>query len=103
WVSGVFAEASAPARLVAAFLARRFTLISSEPLLEEAAEVLERPRILQRSRLTRAEIRDLIQAMRDLGEVVAIPGEVHVCRDADDDKVIETALVGNADVVVSGD
>jgi putative PIN family toxin of toxin-antitoxin system len=103
WVSGVLSRTDAPARLTAHFLNRRFILITSEPLLEELADVLARPHIAVRSRLSRTEIRDLLQAMRDLGEVVDVPGAVAVCRDPDDDAVIETAMVGNADVLVSGD
>jgi predicted nucleic acid-binding protein len=41
--------------------------------------------------------------MRELGELVAVPGERGICRDPDDDPVIETAAVGRADVLVSGD
>jgi putative PIN family toxin of toxin-antitoxin system len=103
WVSGVLSRTSAPARLVAHFLNGRFTLITSEPLLEELVDVLARPHIALRSRLSRSEIRDLIQAMRDLGEIVEIASSVAICRDPDDDAVIETAIAGHADVLVSGD
>jgi uncharacterized protein len=103
WVSGVLSRTSAPARLVAHFLHGRFTLITSEPLLAELVDVLARPHLALRSRLSRSEIRNLIQAMRDLGEIVDIPGSVKICRDPDDDAVIETAITGHADVLVSGD
>jgi uncharacterized protein len=103
WVSGVFARTSPPARLIVHFLEGHFTLVSSEPLLEELAEVFQRPHIALRSRLNRSEIRDLIQSMRDLGEVVGVTGEFAICRDPDDDVVIETAARARVDVLVSGD
>jgi len=103
WVSGVLSRTGAPARLAEYFLEGRFTLVTSAPLLAEVADVLSRPHIAQRSRLSESEMQELLQAMRELGEVVAISGELAVCRDPDDDAVIETAIRGNADVLVSGD
>jgi putative PIN family toxin of toxin-antitoxin system len=66
-------------------------------------DVLSRPRIARQSRFTRAEIADLVAAMRVLGEVVLISGERGLCRDPKDDAVIETAICGRADALVSGD
>jgi putative PIN family toxin of toxin-antitoxin system len=103
WVSGVLGHTSAPARLVTYFLEGRFLLVTSEPLLAELVDVLARPHLARRSRLSQVEIGELIEAMRALGEVVALAGDIAVCRDPDDDTVIETALRGNADVLVSGD
>jgi uncharacterized protein len=103
WVSGVLARTSAPAHLVAHFLEGHFELVTSEPLLAELADVLARPHIARRSHLNRSEIRELIGTMRDLGDVVALAGDVKVCRDPEDDPVIETAIRGSADVLVSGD
>jgi putative PIN family toxin of toxin-antitoxin system len=81
----------------------RFTLVTSEPLLAEVKDVLSRPRIARQSRFTRKEAADLVAAMRDLGEVVPISGQRGLCRDPDDDAVIETAISGLADILVSGD
>jgi uncharacterized protein len=103
WVSGVLSSAGAPARLVDAFLEGRFTLVVSDPLLAEVADVLTRPRIAERSRFTPSETSDLVAAMRDLGELVPVTGERGICRDPDDDVVIETAICGQADVLVTGD
>ena len=36
-------------------------------------------------------------------EIVALNGTLRVCRDPDDDKIIETAVAGCADALVSGD
>jgi hypothetical protein len=103
WVSGVLAQTGAPARLVAHFLEGRFTLVTSEPLLAELADVLARPHLARRSRLSQAEVGELIETMRELGEVVPLAGDIAVCRDPDDDAVIETAIRGSTDVLVSGD
>lgn len=103
WVSAVINPFGAPARAQRAFRAREFTLVSSEPLLEEAADVLSRPRLARKYRVTTADIEELITYIRERAEIVEVFGTVHVCRDPDDDMVIETAIAGSADVVVTGD
>src|SRR5215210_5923124 len=96
-------RAGFPARDMAALAEGRFTLITSEPLLEELGLKLCLPRIRRRTGLTPEEVADLIDALREMAEVVAVTGEVKLCRDPDDDVVIETALKGNAHVLVSRD
>jgi putative PIN family toxin of toxin-antitoxin system len=103
WISGVFSRSGGPARIIDAFIEGRFTLVTSEPLLAEVKDVLSRPRIARRSRFTPEEVVELVAAMRDLGEVVPISGGRGLCRDPDDDAVIETAISGLADILVSGD
>jgi uncharacterized protein len=78
-------------------------LVTSEPLLAELAEVLERPRIARQSQFTRAEVGELIDSMRIVGEMVPVTGAIKICRDPKDDAVIETAVAGQANVLVSGD
>jgi putative PIN family toxin of toxin-antitoxin system len=102
-VSAMINPAGFPARVMAAFAAGRFTLETSEPLLEELGVKLCLPRIRRRTGLTPGQVADLTDAMRELAEVVAVTGEVKLCRDPNDDRVIETALKGRADVLVSRD
>ncbi|MGH2586721.1 MAG: putative toxin-antitoxin system toxin component, PIN family [Dehalococcoidia bacterium] len=103
WVSAVISSLGPPARLEAAFRAGRFILVTSPPLLEEVTGVLLRPRLARRYGVTSERIADIIDLMRDRAESVEVTGSIHVCRDADDDAVLETAVLGNVDVVVSGD
>jgi putative PIN family toxin of toxin-antitoxin system len=103
WVSAGIDWEGLPARIVWAFREGRFTLVTSEPLLEELVDVLTRPRILERIGLTSAEIVALVAFIRERAVIVPVLGEVRLCRDPDDDAVIETALLGHADVVVSRD
>jgi uncharacterized protein len=103
WVSGVLSRSGGPARIIDAFIDGRFTLVTSEPLLGEGADVLSRPRIARQSRFTPEEVADLVAAMRDLGEVVPISGQRGLCRDPNDDAVIETAISALSDILVSGD
>lgn len=45
WVSALLNRYGSPARVQAALAEQRFTLVVSEPLLNELAEVLARPRL----------------------------------------------------------
>ena len=71
-------------------------------MLEELARVLRYPR-LQRyyDGATRDRFVALIAA---LSEIVELPEDIpSISRDPDDDRVIACAVVGRADVIVSGD
>ncbi len=80
----------------------RFTLLSAPALLEELARVLRYPRL---QRYYDAPQRDRFTALiAALSELVELPEEIPpICRDPDDDRVIACAVVGRADVIVSGD
>jgi len=80
----------------------RFTLVSAPALLEELTRVLRYPRL---QRYYDAATRDRFVALvATLSELVELPEEIPpICRDPDDDRVIACAVVGRADVIVSGD
>jgi uncharacterized protein len=103
WVSALLNPAGPPARVRLALQERRFTLVTSEPLLAEVAEVLTRPRFARRYGITAADAHDLVALLRERGELVSVTGDVRLCRDPDDDVVIETALNGGADALVTRD
>lgn len=103
WVSAVLTRTGPPARIRRAFEDGRFTGVTSEPLLDELAGVLARPRLVSRYRLTPEDAADLVGPPRVLSEQVVVTGGVRVCRDPKDDMVIETAINGRADVLVSRD
>jgi predicted nucleic acid-binding protein len=48
-------------------------------------------------------VAELLSLLRSTGTLTSIPGELLICRDRKDDMLIETALVGDADVIVSRD
>jgi uncharacterized protein len=77
------------------------TLIVSRELLEELESRLTRPKFakyLDESR-RRALVADLaLNAVQ-----VELSGTVRVCRDPDDNKLLEIAAVGRADCLVTGD
>ncbi len=91
------------ARLVDEYLAReRFVLLTALALLEELARVLHYPRL---HRYYDAPARERFVALiAALSEIVELPDDIPaISRDPDDDRVIACAVVGRADVIVSGD
>jgi uncharacterized protein len=103
WVSALLNPAGPPAAVRTALQRDQFTLVTSEPLLAELAAVLARPRFAQRYGVTPDDIATLIALLRERAEVVPVTGDVRLCRDPDDDVVIETAFNGRADALVSRD
>ncbi len=89
--------------LIDEYLARgRFTLVSAPQLLEELARVLRYPR-LQRF-YTPAQRDRFVALIAALSELVELPEEIpSISRDPADDRVIACAVVGRAEVIVSGD
>jgi putative PIN family toxin of toxin-antitoxin system len=80
-----------------------YTLLHSRPLLEELVDVLNRPRIREKYRLTDQDIQVVVGLLLLRGEAVAPAERITACRDPKDDKFLEVAVAGKADVIVSGD
>lgn len=83
--------------------ASAYTLLYSQPLLDELTDVLSRPVIRQRYRLRDADVLTVLSLVAEYGEAIVPNRRVAACRDPEDDKCLEAALAGNADVIVSGD
>lgn len=82
---------------------QRYTLLMSEPLLDELAAVLARPRLVRKYGISQADILELRAMLQAQSEEVKVRGDLKICRDPDDDIVIETALLGSADALVTRD
>ena len=80
-----------------------YTLLYALPLLEELVDVLNRPRIREKYQLTDQDIQTTVSLILLRGEAVATNEQITACRDPKDDKFLEVAVAGEADVIVSGD
>jgi putative PIN family toxin of toxin-antitoxin system len=80
-----------------------YTLLYSEPLLEELVDVLSRPRIRDKYHLGDEDVKTVLRLLLLRGEGVAPDHPIIACRDAKDNKFLEVATAGKADVIVSGD
>jgi putative PIN family toxin of toxin-antitoxin system len=76
-------------------------LLVSEATMYELADVLSRPRFDRY--VTRENRKGFLQRLGNIAELVPIIRLVRECRDPKDDKVLEVALNGRADVIITGD
>jgi uncharacterized protein len=99
FISAALKESSWPGTVVR-WLERFGGLLKSSVTEMELFEVLQRPRIATDILPLHAE---RLRALFAAAELVAISQRVTACRDPKDDKFLELAVNGNADVIVSGD
>jgi len=76
-------------------------VIFSDATMSELAEVLSRSKF--DSFVSRAERELFLAQIESVAEFVPIIQLVRACRDRNDDKFLEVALNGRADVIITGD
>lgn len=81
----------------------RYILLYSWESLEELIDVLNRPGIRDKYQVTEQDIQTVVGLLLVRGEDVTPSERVTACRDPKDDKFLEIAVAGEADVIVSGD
>ena len=81
----------------------RYVFLYSEATLNELIEVLSRPRMVHRYGLTAAEVETLCALVIRRGELVEPDRTITACRDPKDNKFLEVAVAGRADVIVTAD
>ena len=79
------------------------TAIYTESILEEILAKLALPRISRKYQIEDDDVEDLLGLLALRGELVNRSRSVRACRDPDDDMLIEAALEGKAEWVVTGD
>lgn len=102
-VSAAIQPSGPSARIVAAALEGRFTVLVCDALLDELLEVLTRGRIERRHGRPPEATAAFVADLRALAEVIPVTDARRLCRDPKDDVVVATALNGSAQVLVSGD
>jgi putative PIN family toxin of toxin-antitoxin system len=77
------------------------TFLTSEFILEELKKVLRK--VDKPFKLSEEEADRVVTAMRELAVGVNIGSQVSVCQDENDNRVLECAIDGNADCIITGD
>lgn len=103
WVSAFINRKGYPARVKEKFLKREFEIVISSPLLKELSDVLRRPRIKDPYKITDEEINLFIEILAGTGHKVYLTDDISLCRDNKDNMVLETAIKGSADYLVTRD
>lgn len=80
-----------------------YQLIYSEPLLSEFVDVINRPRIRVKYNLTPEDIGTIVALLILRGREVQSEERIEICRDPKDNMVLEAAVAGDAQTIVSGD
>ena len=104
FVSGTSISQTPPSQIIDLWRKGIFVLVTSPQLLEEAQEVLLRPKILLYTGLSTTETNDFIEEIRQRAYVTEGNYEVEkITVDPDDNIVLAAALEGAATHIVSGD
>lgn len=82
---------------------RDYLLLISRATLDELVDVLSRPRLRAKYGISDPVLRAVVRLMILRGELVSPQRRIAACRDPKDDKFLEVAVGGRADVMVSGD
>jgi len=101
-VAAIRSDAGASRRLLVAALQQRFTLLVSVALMVEYEAVMTRTRHLVASKLSAEDVGILLDAVASVAEPVRLAFLWRLSlRDADDDMVLEVAVNGQADAIMT--
>lgn len=100
-IAALITTGTPPHQIYQAWYKRRFELVTSEWQLDEFRRVSRYPRL--RRFLHPAEAGALVNGMRRRAILVRELRDVSLSADPDDDPLLATAVVGEADFLVSGD
>ncbi len=99
-ISGLLSKTSTPARAVEKAVTKA-QLVATLETLRELIEKLHSPKF---DRYVRRERRDaLLERVASLVEIIDVLQSIRASRDPRDDKFLEAAVNGRADVLVTGD
>lgn len=101
-VAAIRSDAGASRRLLVAALQRTCTLLLSVPLIFEYEAVMTRPEHLEAARLSAADVGVLLDAVAQVAEPVRLAFLWRpTLKDPNDDMVLEVAVNGQADRLVT--
>jgi len=95
-VSGLGNPRGAPAKLIDRWLHGQFDLIASNPIFAEYTKIL-----LNHPHVPDEKAGNFLGSLITLSEFVQIPEALIVCKDPSDNVFLETAVVGNAEYLVT--
>lgn len=103
WVSAFLKPSGPPGQVVSAWHNEAFTAVTSPAQLAEIAEVLSRPRLSRRFAYPRRDIEAFVHLIAARAEIVSISGQLRLCRDPDDDEILEAAISASSRYLVTRD
>ena len=94
--AGLVNRKGAAYKILRRFFKRQFDWINSQAILDEYQSVLSLSQ-----RISQRRFRSFLRLINTRSVLVQIAGNLQVCKDADDDKFLETAIAGGADCLVT--
>lgn len=89
--------------LFEAFLQNKLQLVYSPALIQELINVLSYPRITRKYKLKTDEIKILIDSFYNFSLLIHPQQTVKICRDEKDNMLLEAALAGQAEYIITSD
>ena len=103
WVSAFLKPTGPPGQVVASRRRGDFSTVTSLSQISEIAEVLRRPRLTRRFKYPRADAEAFARLIAARANVVQISGDLQICRDPDDNEILEAAIRGKSRYLVTRD
>lgn len=103
FVSGLISASGAPAKILRAIRQNRAIHVVSDPIVEEYLRVLDYPRIRKFERISDEFIATIAAYLIYQTHRVELTPNVRMSRDPDDDVFLQTAVDGQASLLISGD
>jgi hypothetical protein len=103
-VSGAISPKGPPAEIIKAWRARSFAWVTSPSLLQELESTLRSPRLKRYIAWGDDELAEFIALVRAVAKIVVPTSRIDVIRlDPADNRVLEAAVEGHVDYIVTGD
>ena len=91
------------ARAVDLWKDESFILVLSDEIIDEITDVLFRPNLMNLGAYTSSDVQTLIERIYEDAIIVESRNDFQLCRDPNDDKFINCAIVGRVHYLTSGD
>lgn len=80
---------------------KKFELVTSQKQIQEIIGVLRRPKF--QNKISESRIKEIELIIITHGLIAETPGTIFDCRDPKDNFILEMAINGKADIIVTGD
>lgn len=97
-LSALFSLTGPPFRCLALARTGAVESVTCQPILDEYVE-----KLVDKFGFAPKRAQQAAQEVRDISELVTVPGQLVVAADPDADVIVECALAGHAEYVVTGD
>ena len=103
WVSAFLKLSGPPGQVIDSWQRGDFSVVTSFFQLAEISEVLNRPRLRKKFRYTSEGGDTFVRLISSRSAIVETSAKVKICRDPDDDEILEAAINGRAQYLVTRD